>query len=107
MTVRIYQYDDYQGYSGYFPDPSRTPNLGNYSMGYTGYSWDNQVSSLYTSTTLYVFEAPYYFGTDKGYDFAELPPGRFTTAELALYGIDDNSMSSFFFYVPDPYAPPI
>jgi hypothetical protein len=44
MSVTIYEHADFTGNVGYFPDPASTPNLGNYAMGDSGYSWNDQVS---------------------------------------------------------------
>ena len=90
MSVRIFQDELGGGYYGDFPDPAYTLNLGNYSMGNTGYTWNDQVSSLYTSTRLMVFED----ADHTGY-FAILPAGFHPLESLLAYGIDNNSISSF------------
>ena len=78
MSVTLYEndffnyYDD--GYVGYFPDPAYTADLSNYALGYNGDTWDNDISSLYTSTYLSVFEEQNYGG-----DYAILRPATTTS----------------------------
>jgi hypothetical protein len=91
MSVTIYQDDYFSGYTGYFPGYGYTPNLTNYEMGYSGETWNDQVSSLYTSTYLWVFEDANYSG-----DYAVLAPGFHDLANLQSYGIDNDSISSFY-----------
>ena len=57
----IYQHDSYDddfenSYYGYFPGYESMPNLSNYEMGDSGYTWNNQVSALYSTTYLKVFD---------------------------------------------------
>ena len=54
-------------------------------------SWNDQVSSLYTSTYLVVFEDANYEG-----DYAVLAPGFHDLASLSYYGIDNDTLSSFY-----------
>ena len=91
MSVSIYQDDYFGGYVGYFSGYGYTPNLSYYSMGYSGYSWNDQVSSLYSTTPLYVVEDAGYSG-----DSAYLPAGSHDLASLESYGIDNDSISSFY-----------
>jgi hypothetical protein len=91
MSVTIYQDDGFSGYAGYFPGYGYTPNLSYYAMGYSGESWNDQVSSLYSSTYLYVFEDAGYSG-----DYALLSPGYHDLANLQAYGIDNDTISSFY-----------
>lgn len=62
-------------------------------MGYSGYSWNDQVSSLYTSTYLTVYEDAGYSG-----DYATLSPGYHDLDSLEDYGIANDSISSFYAY---------
>jgi Peptidase inhibitor family I36 len=94
MSVTIYEHADFTGNVGYFPDPASTPNLGNYAMGNSGYSWNDQVSSLYTSTYLKVFQDANY---DSSYGaYAILPPGFHDFYSLNDYGIGSDEISSFY-----------
>ena len=94
MTVRIYEHADFTGNVGYFPDPSGTPNLARYAMGDSGYSWHDQISSLYTSTYLAVFDFAYYDGAYGA--MAVLPPGYHDFYSLNAFGIGSDEISSFF-----------
>jgi hypothetical protein len=96
MSVWIWEYGDTTGYAGFFPDHARTWDLGNYAMGYQGDTWDNNISSLYTSTALFVYEDTYYGG-----DYAILSPGLHNLDSLAAHGIEDNDIGSFY------AAPPV
>lgn len=91
MSVTIYEHADYTGAVGYFPDHAYTPNLGNYMMGDTGETWDNNISSLYTSTPLFVYEGTYYDG-----DVAVLAPGFHDFYSLAAHGIENDDIGSFY-----------
>jgi hypothetical protein len=94
MSVTIYEHADGGGYSGYFPDPASTPNLQNYEMGNSGYSWNDQVSALYTSTYLTVFQDANY---DDSYGaYAVLAPGFHDFYSLNAYGIGSDEISSFY-----------
>jgi hypothetical protein len=100
MSVTIWQDDHFSGNLGYFPFDSYTnpgygyTNLSDHQMGYTGLSWNDQVSSLYTTTWLYVFEdAPEAPG---GTDYALLPPGAHDLASLESYGVDNDSISAMY-----------
>ena len=95
MAVTIWQDDNYYGYSGYFPDHARTPDLSNYAIGYTGDYWGDDISSLYTSTTLIVYEGDNYTG-----DYAVLAPGYHDLASLASYGIENDDIDSFYAFPP-------
>jgi hypothetical protein len=97
MSVTLY--DDpggefYSQHIGYFPDygdGSSAANLDYYAMGDSGYTWNNEVSSLYSSTGIVVFEGPGYTG-----DSAYFTGGFIDVHELEDYGIADNSISSFY-----------
>ena len=91
MSLRIYEDDNFEGYEGYFPDPAATYDLGRYDMGYFFADWNDQVSSLKTTTSLRVFEDVNYQG-----DYVDLPAGDHTLAELNAYGVDNDSISSFY-----------
>ena len=96
MSVVIYQHDFYDpnfedSYYGYFPGYGYTPNLSNYAMGDSGYTWNNQVSALYSTSYLKVFEGENYTG-----DYANLGPGFHDLANLASYGIENDDISSFY-----------
>ena len=96
MSVTIYEDVGGGGEVGYFPDPASAQYLSNYSMDFF-YTWDNEISSLYTSTYLYVFEAPGF-----AYDYsgeaasAILPPGFHDLDDLNAYGISNDAISSFY-----------
>jgi hypothetical protein len=94
MSVTIYEHADGSGYSGYFPDPASTPNLQNYAMGDSGYTWNDQVSALYTSTYLKVFDYATY--DDASGASAVLPPGFHDFYSLNAYGIGSDEISSFY-----------
>ena len=96
MSVTIYEDVDGGGESGFFPDPAGAEYLWNYSMDFF-YSWDDEISSLNTSTSLKVFELPGYTVDYTGYaDYAVLPPGFHDLDDLNRYGIDNDSISSFY-----------
>jgi hypothetical protein len=90
MSVTIYEHAFFYGEEGYFP-VGYTPDLSNYDMGDSGKTWNDQVSSLYTSDYLWVFEDADYSG-----DSALLAPGYHSLASLLFYGIDNDSISSFY-----------
>ena len=90
MSVTIYEHAFFYGEEGYFP-VGYTPDLSNYEMGDSGESWNDQISSLYTSDYLWVFEDAGYSG-----DSALLAPGYHSLASLLYYGIDNDSISSFY-----------
>ena len=100
MSVTIFENDvsrgDDPGYALYFGDygyGSYTPNLAYYALGYDGNTWDNDVSALYTTDYLYVFE---YTGFDRSGAYALLPPGYHNLDSLDAYGISNDEISSFF-----------
>jgi hypothetical protein len=90
MPRRIYEDDNFGGYEGYFPDPAVTNDLGRYDMGYFLADWNDEVSSLKTTTSLRVFQDVNFQG-----DYVDLPPGDHTLAELNDYGVANDSISSF------------
>ena len=94
MAVTLYENDDFNNYDpGYalgFSDPAYSANLSNYALGYDGNTWDNDTSSLYTTTALRVFEEQYGEG-----DSALLPPGHHDLADLYSYGIENDDIASF------------
>lgn len=90
MPVTIYQDDYFGGYDRYFRGNASTPVLSYYSMN-AGPTWNDQVSSLYTSEYLKVFEDAGYAG-----NYAVLPPGCHTLASLSYHGVDNDSISSFY-----------
>jgi hypothetical protein len=59
-------------------------------MGNSGYSWNDQISSLYTSTPLLVAEDAQYQGFQ-----AVLAPGFHPLESLERYGFYNDSISSF------------
>jgi hypothetical protein len=87
MSVTIWDYDYFDGDSAYFP-AGYTPDLSNYSQD-SGYTWDNDISSLYTTDTLYVFTGANYTGYMK-----VLEPGYHSGYELGFYY--NNTISSFY-----------
>jgi hypothetical protein len=89
MSVTIYEDAFFYCNQGYFPI-GYTPDLSNYEMD-ADTTWNDQVSSLYTSDYLAVFEDAGYAG-----DSAILAPGYHSLASLLFYGIDDDSISSFY-----------
>ena len=63
-------------------------------MGDSGYTWNDQVSALYTSTYLKVFQDANYdynYGT-----YAILAPGWHDFYSLNYYGIGNDELSSFY-----------
>ena len=90
MSVTIYEHYNYTGYYAYFPDPAYTADLSNYAMGDYGDTWNNDISSLYTSTALIVYE-----DTGFGGDYAVLGPEYHDLDSLAAYGIENNDIGSF------------
>jgi hypothetical protein len=91
MSVKIYSDDNFDGYYGYFPSPAVATDLGRYDMGYFFADWNDQVSSLKTTTSLRVYE-----NIEFGSEYHDLPPGDFTLAELEDYGIANDSITKFF-----------
>ena len=94
MSVVLYENDDFNTYDdGYalgFSDPAFTGDLSNYALGYDGDTWDNDVSSLYTTTSITVFEEQPYEG-----DYATLKRGFHDLASLSSYGIENDDIGSF------------
>ena len=95
-SIVIYQHDFYDddfenSYYGYFPGYGSMPNLSNYEMGDSGYTWNNQVSALYSTTYLKVFEEEGHEG-----DYANLGSGFHDLANLASYGIENDDIASFY-----------
>ena len=90
MSVTLYQDAGGYGYSDTFY--YQTTNLENYAM--TIFSdWNDEVSSLYTTEDIYVYEDAY-----GGGDYALLEGGQFWDLdELEAYGIDNDSISSFYY----------
>ena len=96
MSVTIYEDVGGGGEVGYFPDPAEAQYLWNYSMDFF-YTWYDEISSLYTSTPLKVFELPGFAEDYAGYaDSAILQPGFHDLASLESYGIDNDNISSFY-----------
>jgi hypothetical protein len=95
MSVVLYENDDFNiyddGYALGFSDPAYTSDLSNYALGYGGNTWDNDTSSLYTTTYLAVYEEQNYGG-----DYAVLPPGSHDLASLNAYGIENDDIASFY-----------
>jgi Peptidase inhibitor family I36 len=91
MAVTIYEHYNFTGHVGYFLDHAYTPDLSNYAMGYYGDTWNNDISSLYTSTPLFVYEDTYYGG-----DYAILGPGFHDLDSLSAHGIENDDIGSFY-----------
>jgi hypothetical protein len=91
MSVKIYSDDNFDGYYGYFPSPAVANDLTRYSRGYFFGDWNDQVSSLKTTTPLRVYE-----NIEYGSEYHDLQPGDFTLAELNDYNIANDSISKFF-----------
>jgi hypothetical protein len=90
MSVTLYQGAD--GY-GYYDDfDAFVLNLENYAM--TIFSdWNDEVSSLYTTYDIVVYEDAYGYG-----DSAVLTGGYFWDVdEMEALGIDNDSISSFYY----------
>lgn len=89
MGLTIYQDDNFGGYQKdvYF----NTYDLSDYSMSWYS-SWNDEISSLYTSSAIYVFEDANLSG-----DYAWLPSGYHDLDSLYAYGIDNDSISSILF----------
>jgi hypothetical protein len=97
MPVTIYEDVGGGGEYGDFPDPAEAKYLWNYSLDFFN-TWDDQISSLKTTTPLKVFELPG-FAEDNytGYGTSVvLPPGFHDLASLEAYDIGNDSISSFF-----------
>jgi hypothetical protein len=90
MSVTIYEHHDFTGAEGYFPDRAYTDALSRYSLGLFD-TWNDDISSLYTSTSLIVFEDEYFEG-----DSAFLEPGFHDLASLNSYGIENDDIGSFY-----------
>ena len=91
MSVTIWDGAYFNGDRGYFP-AGYTDDLDKYTQP-DGQSWNNDISSLYTSTGLYVFDFKDY---DRSGAYAYLAPGYWSAYDLAAYGLD-NDISSFYF----------
>jgi hypothetical protein len=100
MSVTIWQDDNFKGYLEFFAGYGDTPNLSDHEIGYTGLTWNDQVSSLHSTTPLYVFEDSSAAGDYAG-DYALLPAGSHNLASLESFGIDNDSISAFFATYPD------
>jgi hypothetical protein len=81
MSVTIFQDDNFKGELMLFAGYGDTPNLSEYQIGYTDLTWNDQVSSLETTTPLYVFEDSSAAGDYAG-DYALLPAGRHNLARI-------------------------
>jgi hypothetical protein len=90
MSVTLYQ--DAGGYGYYDTFSYATSNLENYAM--TIFSdWNDEVSALYTTYDVYVYEDAY-----GGGDSALLAGGYFWDLDdLEAVGIDNDSISSFYY----------
>lgn len=90
MSVTIWDgyYFDYD--VGYLPY-GYTYDLSNYTQA-DGQSWNNDVSSLYTTDYLYVFD---YTGYDRSGTYALLSPGYWSASDLEYLGLN-NDISSFY-----------
>jgi hypothetical protein len=89
MGLTIYQDDNFGGYQQevFF----NVDDLGDYSMSWYS-DWNDEISSLYTSSSIYVFEDAGYSG-----DYTLLPAGYHDLDSLNAYGIDNDSISSIYF----------
>jgi hypothetical protein len=92
MSVTLY--DDAGGlYNSdswlYFSDGYAT-DLANYAYGDDGNTWDNDVSSFYTTEYLTVFEGRGHTG-----DYATFSPGFHNLDDLYAYGISNDEITSF------------
>jgi hypothetical protein len=96
MSVTIWDGAYFNGDKGYFPN-GYTYDLDNYTQP-DGQSWNNDISSLYTTDYLYVFD---YKDYDRSGNYELLSPGYWSAAELEDLGLN-NDISSFYYttYVP-------
>jgi hypothetical protein len=72
---------------------SNAYDLNSYHMGSYYFDWNDEVSSLYTSSSIYVFEGAGYSGFS-----ALLAPGFHDLASLESYGIYNDSIPSIAFF---------
>jgi hypothetical protein len=86
----IYEDDSASGYSYSFL--SNASDLNNYEMGDFS-DWNDEVSSIYTDSSIYVYEDAGYSGFK-----ALLAPGFHDLASLESYGIYNDSISSIAFF---------
>ena len=88
MSLTFYQDDNAGGYEYY-----AVGNIYDFSDRTMSWysSWNDEVSSLYTSTSIYVFEDAGYSG-----DGAILSAGFHDLDSLESYGIENDSISSFY-----------
>jgi hypothetical protein len=89
MGLTIYQDDNFGGYQQevYF----NVYDTGDYYMSWYS-DWNDEISSLYTSSSIYVFEDAGYSG-----NYALLPAGYHDLDSLYAYGVDNDSISSIAF----------
>ena len=83
MSVTIWQDDNFSGYLEFSAGYGDTPNLSDHWIGYTGLTWNDQVSSLHSTTPLYVFEDSSAAGDYAG-DYALLPAGYHNLGKLEI-----------------------
>jgi hypothetical protein len=91
MSVTIWDGFYFQGDKGYFPG-GYTDDLGNYTQP-DGQSWNNDISSLYTTDYIYVFD---YKGYDRSGTYELLSPGYWSASDLEYLGLN-NDISSFYY----------
>jgi hypothetical protein len=91
MPVTIWDGDFYEGNQRYFPYGIAF-DLSDYTQK-DGESWNNDISSLYTTDPLYVFD---YKGLEGIGGYRILQPGYWSGPELADFGAFNNDISSFF-----------
>jgi hypothetical protein len=90
MAVTIFQNYNGTGYHGIFPSPAYAYDMGNYDMGTVGATWAYNISALYTTTPLNVFDEPNFEG-----DAVYLPAGFFDLERLESLGVSNDSIASF------------
>ncbi len=90
MSVTVWDGSYYNGDRGYFP-VGYTYDLDNYTQP-DGQSWNNDISSLYTTDYLYLFD---YKGYDRSGSYALLSPGYWSASDLEYAGLN-NDISSFY-----------
>jgi hypothetical protein len=93
MSVTIYEDDNGGGYSyQFFAAPE--DDLSDIFMNFYLYqSWNDEVSSLYATESVTVWEDAGYQG-----DSATLLPGFHDLDDLNAYGIDNDSISSLYIH---------
>jgi hypothetical protein len=90
MSVTLYE--DEGGYGYYDTFYNGVANLENYSMSLFS-DWNDEVSAIYTTVDIYVYEDAFGEG-----DSALLTGGYlWSTDDLADLGIDNDSISSFYY----------